>query len=227
MGLCTSYNMPKAIIAVFQTISGLIILSQSRGDQSSLYGYASFGLTVTPYVIMSMMNLCAGVFLPEYPTVFIVLSEASDKAVAEGGQIDGAVGRLIEIEDERPEPTVEIKPHFGIKERKDKAFTIAVFIFGAIPFIVIGVLTHFKKGDSTTAQRVWTMMWLVLGILFGLVFEAGDWQGVKYDSVEETNPQILLASRIICVGLYGFPAIGGFVVVGQMMKAYGTCTLLS
>ena len=169
-----------------------------------------------------MMNLCAGVFLPEYPTVFIVLSEASDKAVAEGGQIDGAVGRLIEIEDERPEPTVEIKPHFGIKERKDKAFTIAVFIFGAIPFIVIGVLTHFKKGDSTTAQRVWTMMWLVLGILFGLVSEAGDWQGVKYDSVEETNPQILLASRVICVGLYGFPAIGGFVVVGQMMKACGT-----
>lgn len=220
--------MPKAIIAVFQSISGLVILSRPRGDQISLYGYASFGLTVTPYVIMSIMNLCAGIILPEYPTVFIVLSKASDKAVAEGGRIDGAVGRLIEVEEERQKPTVEIKPHSWKFIGESFAFLIVPLIFGAIPLAVIDGLTHFKKGDSTTAQRVWTMMWLVFGIFFGPLFEVSYyWHGVTENSERERDALDALASEIIFLGLVGCPAIGGFVVVGQMMKAYGTCTLLS
>ena len=280
MELCTSYNMPKAIIAVLQTLLASITLYQSRGDQISLYGYASFGLTVIPYIIMSIMNFCAGIILPEYPTVFIVHSKASDEAVARGGRIEGAVGRLDEIdpesdleqpkseenapsesgvlEDRRQKPTpntagaqagdhsegentvqntgfsqensigfVEVKPHFWRLAGKGLAVPIVIFIFGAIPIGVIGGLTHFKAGHSTTAQRVWTMMWLVYGVMVGPVFEVLSWQDRMKELVEEFEPLKYFTNLIVWAGFFGVPAIGGFVVVGQMLKAYGSCTLLS
>lgn len=286
MELCTSYNMPKAILAVLQTFLASITLYRSRGDQISLYGYASFGLTIIPYIIMSIMNFCAGIILPEYPTVFIVLSEASDEAVARGGRIEGAVGRLCEIDPksgsdlENPEPeenapfesgalengrqeptprtaaaqtgghsegentlqntslsqensngSVEVEPHEWIFEGILSIFPIAVCIFGAIPIAVIGGLTHFKAGHSTTAQRVWTMMWLVLGITQGPSFDLCSLLLEKREDVKEPVPlkyiMFVKIALILIAGLYGITAIGGFVVVGQMLKAYGSCTLLS
>ena len=39
--LCSSYNVPKAIIAFVQTIYASITLYQARGDQIQRYGYAA------------------------------------------------------------------------------------------------------------------------------------------------------------------------------------------
>ena len=273
MELCTSYNMPKAVIAVLQTLFASVTLYKSRGDQISQYGYASFGLTTIPYIIMSIVNFCVGVFLPEYPTVFIVHSEASDEAVAQGGRIEGAVGRLIEIESEGNAPSkpgvlengrqnpvprtaaaqpdahsegensvqsieppqemldgfIDVKPRVWRQMMKtDLALLIAPFIFGSIPIILIGCLTHFKKGESTRAQRVWTMMWLVFGIIFGPYFEAVlSWQRLVEVFIGQSGPLKEFGNLIMSWGCLGVPAIGGFVVVGQMLKAYGSCTLLS
>ena len=282
MELCTSYNMPKAIMAVLQTLFASITLYQSRGDQISLYGYASFGLTTIPYIVMSIMNFCVGIILPDYPTVFIVLSKASDEAVTGGGRIEGAVGRLIEIdrdsdpdsvrseseenapsesamlENGRRNPTprtaaaqagahsggensvqniglsqeipigfVEVKPRLWRNMGKGLALPIVMFIFGAIPIAVIGGLTHFKAGHSTRAQRVWTMMWLVFGIFYGPSFELWSSQPVFEYWVRERGPMGSSADLFVDVGLLGVSAIGGFVVVGQMLKAYGSCRLLS
>ena len=93
--ICSSYNFPKAIIALVQSIYGSVTLYHARGDQILRYGYVSFGLTVIPYIIMSIVNLCSSLLLPDYPTIYIVRSPEMDEAIAQGGQIDGTIGRVL------------------------------------------------------------------------------------------------------------------------------------
>jgi hypothetical protein len=78
-------------------------------------------------------------------------------------------------------------------------------------------LTNFDNGESTTSQRVWMMLWLVLsqvsgGILFGR------------PNVGAGVGDVLIS---IFVTLFYSPAsIGGFVVVGQMMIADQVCVIV-
>jgi hypothetical protein len=44
---------------------------------------------------------------------------------------------------------------------------ITVFVLGAIPYAVIGSLTHFQHGQSAPTQRVFTMFWLASGVFLG------------------------------------------------------------
>jgi len=117
--LCSSYNVPKAIVAIVQTIYASITLYTARGDQIQRYGYAAYGLTVLPYLIMSIMNLFAALLLPNYSTLYVVRSLELDEAIIDGGQVDGAVGRIIQstIENDkflkRHKPTVRPADQHG------------------------------------------------------------------------------------------------------------------
>ena len=86
------------------------------------------------------------------------------------------------------------------------------FIFVAIPYVVIAILTHFKKRQSTRAQRVWTMTWLVFDTIFGYFAGLPD----------ELDPGLRFGWLVI-LAILSAPAIGGLVVVGQQMKLYGSC----
>ena len=78
-------------------------------------------------------------------------------------------------------------------------------IIGLVSIAIIGGLSHFDAGHSTIAQRVWIMTWLAFGWYMG--------RCIHHETV--------LTERIMAV--YGAPAIGGFVVVGQMLRSYGSC----
>ena len=81
-------------------------------------------------------------------------------------------------------------------------------LIGIIPVIIIQCISHFRKGHSTKAQRVWTMTWLAFGTILGPSFlHKGD--------IVETG---VLGDLLI-----GAPAVGGFVVVAQMLNEYGRC----
>ena len=95
--ICLSFNISKAIIAVVQTTYASVILFKAREDQIERYRYASFGLTVIPYILMSTVNIfCGAILVPDYATVYLVHSLESDEAMETGGQIDGVVGRLVQ-----------------------------------------------------------------------------------------------------------------------------------
>ena len=70
------------------------------------------------------------------------------------------------------------------------------------------VLSKFNAQQSTVAQRAWTITWLLVGSLGG---------GISLPF----NESRLEACWFIFV--WGAPAIGGFVVVCQILKAYGIC----
>ena len=251
--LCSSYNVPKAIIAIIQTIYASITLYRARDDQIQRYGYAAFGLTVLPYLIMSIMNLFATSLLSDYSSLYIVRSLELDEAITAGAQVDGAVGRIVQstIENDRfltsnayesllsithVHSNIEVPcyPPIHFEEVGGERWTpsgiynslaLVLYVFGAAPIAIIGIWTRFDAGKSTKAQRVWTMVWLVMDIFYGPMLNILS----DCDKPKEIFP-LLERSRSFWWMLTAagtIPAIGGFVVVAQMLRAYGTCVEFS
>ncbi|KAK3377190.1 hypothetical protein B0T24DRAFT_678033 [Lasiosphaeria ovina] len=75
----SSYNMVKILISLGQTVYTTITLYRTRGDQLSQFGYAAFGLTVTPYVLMSAINLLGNLARPPYQTIAVVMESSATR----------------------------------------------------------------------------------------------------------------------------------------------------
>ena len=299
--LSSNYNLPKCVIAIFQTLYSSATLYQTRGDQIQRYGYAAFGLTVAPYLLMSIVNLLSTMLTPDYPCLYLVNSEVMDEAARrEGARFEGMVATLksdprkvwhyveftideydrifihspresisqrgihdatnvVQTQIDRrcgvlPEnsrrlgaqersqnlPSQELSqdlqpqdslqdlqcqeslqdlqssfvvdsgsPEFSDNLRspsiRNNVIMFAGPIVGFLPIAIIGGLSHFDAGHSTIAQRVWIMTWLAFGWFMGL--------GIH-------QKRALIEGIMV---IYGAPAIGGFVVVGQMLRSYGSC----
>lgn len=93
-------------------------------------------------------------------------------------------------------------------------------IFTLPPIAIVGALSRFAAGDSLLYQRVWTMMWLVGGSVGGALL--GIILNLPGEDVLESVALILGLGIYYCA-----TAIGGYVVVGQMIAEYGTCTDIS
>ena len=106
--LCKCHNVLKWLVAIAQLLYAIFTLYRSRGNQIDTYGYASFGLTVISYAIMSLINLIANVVTPEYPAIYMVRSEIMNEAEARGritggdprGIFIGTVGIMDELKDD-------------------------------------------------------------------------------------------------------------------------------
>ncbi|KAK4149554.1 hypothetical protein C8A00DRAFT_46849 [Chaetomidium leptoderma] len=251
-GLCSNYNWIQSLVAIFQVGGAAFTLYESRGNQTDHYGYTAFGLTVVPYLIMSILNLFAQVLTASYPNVYMVGSPEMDEARRRGGVFDGVVGRLVPlVEDgDADKPTYEVrlvvdnKGHKRIKvmERvsgsdsyprairlaraNDRSgpldgdlqvtnctpykrysvrsdvfrFFVGVHLYFFLPIllaslsiVMVGAMTRFEGRESTRAQRGWTLSWLVVPLTVALL------------------------------GVFCVPAIGGFVVVANMLTEYGIC----
>jgi hypothetical protein len=93
----SSYSFTQGLIAAIQTIYAFITLYLSRGDQLQHYGYAAFGLTVIPYLLMSVVNLLSTILTPDYDEVYLVYSEIMGEAVGRGGTFNGVVGCIADL----------------------------------------------------------------------------------------------------------------------------------
>lgn len=89
-------NLSKSLVAILQLTYATYTLNKSKGDQIDRFGYAAFGLTVTPYLIMSFINLLSSLLTPDYSHVYLVTSEIMKEAENHGGQFHGCVGTLEE-----------------------------------------------------------------------------------------------------------------------------------
>jgi len=97
------------------------------------------------------------------------------------------------------------------------------FLITAVPIAIIRGLTRFQIASSTTAERVWTMSWLCFGIFLGFFMQNMQffWEEDRKNEIdtEMERRSILITLSFILAA----PAIGGFVVVGQMLVSFGTC----
>jgi hypothetical protein len=97
---------------------------------------------------------------------------------------------------------------------------LSILILGEASLGIVGGISRFHRGDSTLAQRVWTMFWLVWGFYMGpnIYFILEGILKLDFGTTPGSTWIYLAVYLVYCVR-----AIGGFVVVGQMLKEYGTC----
>lgn len=318
------WGTAKMGISLFQSFYATYTVWRARGDQITRYGYAAFALTVTPYAVMSTLNLIGNMITPDYPTLYLVGSKTMDEAEKrKGARFEGAVGRLVEIPtnttpelvdgatfddvethvsgtfsvrkdsigntvtvlqkgetsvidepdvDSAKSPSATVQPLESINlrtkvpdndlppkylsvlvpacprfQRLDNDVVAAYFkdrerpvgpsmlLFGstivvnAIIIAIIGGLSRFRNGESTTAERVWTMLWLVFGFLMGFyiaVIPSLDEPKDKSKAAKLSDIHERWGATMVIALTTAAPALGGFVVVATMLKAYGVCTTI-
>lgn len=213
--LCNNYNTLKIFVSLGQVLFAAGTLYETKGDQISRYGYAAFGLTVTPYIWMSLLNLCGNYFCAECPSFYLVKSQAMrDLARKEGICFTGVVAKLTKEYDEQlprlVEEDKEVNLYYGLG-------SFLALLLGLIPIAVVGGLTSFREGHSTRSQRGWLMTWLVFGMFVGPWIEVASSAAAR-DAAPWSAFFLLL--------LFAAPSIGGLVTVGSMIKEYGMCSTL-
>ncbi|QPH05552.1 hypothetical protein C2857_003413 [Epichloe festucae Fl1] len=282
--IASSYNIFKILISLGQAIYGAKTLYETRGNQIEMYGYAAFGLTVTPYIWMSMVNLVASLMCPQYPTMFLVNSPSLDalrqrvatKGIHQRYQFDSTVGRIDKETEERviySYGTI-LRANNGLamalemfyNERNPDRYmlvarALAAYAIAAVPIAIVGALSSFHPGRSQTYQRVWIVLWLCLGPMVGTgigsiamafiesrpvlwrFFGLRKAESYPRHSETEANQAARLDDRLmwwerdlsgiskfmaalltLFTVMYMIPAIAGYVISGQMLKEYGTCT---
>ncbi|OQD85319.1 hypothetical protein PENANT_c010G00613 [Penicillium antarcticum] len=92
--LSSVYSFGPPLIALIQIVYASVTIYQSRGNQVETYGYAAFGFTVLPYLVMSIVNLLGNIATHSYPSIYLVHTELMDEASQRGGTFTGAVGAL-------------------------------------------------------------------------------------------------------------------------------------
>jgi len=125
-------------------------------------------------------------------------------------------------------------PNFKKSQRIRNHVAIAVGIIALIiPYVLIAVLNNgFQKGSiSTPLERGFVMSWLVIGQVFGAFFGLVGHNNSTHGNIFRGFTMALrgrVADNIVIVLMLAAltPAIGGFVVVGMMIKQFGSCVLV-
>ena len=92
--IASAHDFPRILFSITQTVSGGYSLFKARGSQVEHYGYAAYGLTVVPYIVISIINLVGSLLTSEYETVYLVHSSIMDEMIGQGGIADGEVGTI-------------------------------------------------------------------------------------------------------------------------------------
>ena len=105
-------------------------------------------------------------------------------------------------------------------------WTATALFVGSLSLIVYGMLSHFRPGQSTYWQRVWTMTWLALGLAIG-PFAAFWSTALEYKSPMGNGLSgfIKWPLRLLPFCFAAF-SILGFWFVGIMLRDYGNCVTL-
>lgn len=102
---------------------------------------------------------------------------------------------------------------------------IISLIVSLLPVLINGVLSHFDSGSIPLSEsntwKVYTLQWMIFGSLTGL------WLVLDHetkDSLEMKQRWLGPRPRMLLYTACASPAVGGFIVVGQMVMRYGMCT---
>lgn len=228
------YSFIKALIAAAQALYAISTLYNTSVYAVNQFGYVAFGFTVIPFAFMSLVNLLANIACPTYPAIYIVennvLETLRRRIASENKQmtfyVEGTVGRLKESYERQAQ--LKNAERAGLRRGLKGLLVSLLAVLMLIGAVVgsMGGLTDFKKADSTLAQRVWIILWLVCGIWIGTVF--GTVRVI--DAVDRSVGGLSSQDRKrfdqglpFFVAIFGVSALGAYVVVGQMILQTGIC----
>jgi hypothetical protein len=122
--VASNYNVAKALLSIFQTCYAAVTIYKARGDQITVFGYAAFGLTVLPYLVMSLVNLIAQVVTADYDTFFIVHSPELDEAKRRGFVVEGITGTLVSEDSTKNTSAASVNEIWKVTHKTKQRITI-------------------------------------------------------------------------------------------------------
>jgi hypothetical protein len=211
-------NVAKILISILQIIWGITTLYKARGNQIQLYGYGAFGLTVAPYAIMSIINLITNLLRPEYPVMFMVHTADMDNAIREGGDFRGVVAAIDSDAVDQGITVGAMAPELFFSLNMVGYVGICIIL----PLAIVGGFSGFHSGQNVTIPTAWIFAWLIVGSSAALWVRGLTGSGFVAESVRSP----LLVRQLFVVPLW-IPALGGFFVVGELLRDFGVCTSFS
>lgn len=95
----------------------------------------------------------------------------------------------------------------------------ACFVISSLPFLVVGLMSHFKPGVvSTPLQRGSILAWFSCGLVIGVILSF-----ISHKNRINGYHVGAQFSMLSAWSLLFAPAIGDMVMVGDMIWAYGNC----
>lgn len=86
-----TYSMAKAAVSIIQSFAALAVLLGHRKDVVHRWGYASFHLTIIPYLVMTIFNFVSNICTADYDGLYMVETHVMDEARTRGGLFEGTV----------------------------------------------------------------------------------------------------------------------------------------
>lgn len=248
-------DVARILVSILQLMWGISTLYDTRGNQISLYGYGSFGLTVAPYAVMSFLNLLVSLVLPAHNNMYLVwtqdakeametLVETSSGRLRRAGEFYGMVATVDEDElaalDEKRPYDFQLMKH----PRRLVAYSFFYILIAIIPLAIVGAFTGFETGSDVRVDRAWILAWLIVGSASAVLIRqvtvsmvssrGGEYlrdfligrRGRSRRSRRPLNgdPQSHWFIALFILFPLWIPAIGGMVVVGQMLREFGICS---
>jgi hypothetical protein len=209
--LASSLNIAKLLISLAQTAFAIASIYRARSDQIERFGYAAFGLTVVPFGFMSIMNILGNCFQPEYPSMFLIRTPMMQEAERNGCYFENELD--VEISRGGSPTNVLNAWRHRLNVQAFRGGVLAVIVL--LP--IIGGLSGFRGGQSTSIERGFTMAWLAVSLAFGPYMRLT--QLALSDGPFTDRWGGLFSYLVMC----GAPGIGGMVVVGKMIQKFGLC----
>ncbi|KAI9660558.1 MAG: hypothetical protein M1821_009910 [Bathelium mastoideum] len=129
--MSAGYSILKAVASLIQVIAAFMTLLSHRPDLIRRWGYASYHLTVIPYLVMTLVNLICNLITPDYPCLYMVRSETMVEAEKVGGRFEGEVAQMLSLFPKGPihfdDPTWT-----GLTEKDIKKFSKFITSISAI-----------------------------------------------------------------------------------------------
>lgn len=236
-----TYSFVKISVGLIQTLYAMYTLFKAKGSQIDMYGMVAFGLTVTPYGFMSIVNSIAAIVTPEYPSMFLIKTPDMEEAERAGGKFGGYIATLqydsLTSKARKQIPLDFLSLSSGSKKAWLYKILLGVLIF--VPLTVIGGLSKFRMdiSEASSHRNAWVLTWLLVGSVSSIWVRYVNQLGIyKLGTQRDASLQWYKAPRnlipwlifyILFAGPLCIPAIGGMVQVGLMMKSYGSCVKLS
>ena len=94
--ISSSYSFAKVIASLIQVLGALSILLLHKSDIIERWGYASYYLTVVPYIVMTIVNFISNALTADYACLYMVESGLMREARKKGSRFEGNVAALEE-----------------------------------------------------------------------------------------------------------------------------------
>lgn len=89
--IASNYSIAKALASLVQALAALAVLIGHRDGLIVRWGYASFHLTVLPYLFMTIFNFISNLCTADYDCLYMVESLVMEEAKERGGLFNGSV----------------------------------------------------------------------------------------------------------------------------------------